>query len=96
MLKNHPNIFECFFKNYKKLSFFKKKLFFFTIYNEKNLRPEEKNIIKNIRNLFRLEKETKGIKNRLLRDIKNLFQDYYKPVTVNNSWSNNYIDWQQK
>ena len=26
----------------------------------KNLRPEEENIMKNIRNLFRLEKETKG------------------------------------
>ena len=40
----------------------------------KTLRPEEANIIKNIRNLFRLEKETKGIKDRILRDIKNLFQ----------------------
>ena len=40
----------------------------------KTLRPEEANIIKNIRTLFRLEKETKGIKDRILRDIKNLFQ----------------------
>ena len=41
----------------------------------KNLRPEEENIIKNIRNLFRLEKETKGIKDKILIDITNLFED---------------------
>ena len=29
---------------------------------------------KDIRNLFRLEKETKAIKNRILRDTKNLFE----------------------
>ena len=50
----------------------------------KNLSPEEENIIKNTRNLFRLEKETKGIKDRILRDIKNIFKDYYKPVRVKN------------
>ena len=30
--------------------------------------------IKDIRNLFRLEKETKAIKDRMLSDIKNLFE----------------------
>ena len=40
----------------------------------KNLGPEKENIIKNIRNLFRLEKETKGIKDKRLRDIKLFFQ----------------------
>ena len=30
--------------------------------------------VKDIRNLFRWEKETKGIKNRILGDIKNLFE----------------------
>ena len=59
----------------------------------KNLRPEEENITKNIRNLFRLEKETKGIKHKILRDIKNLFEKYYRPVRVNNFWSNNYIEY---
>ena len=71
----------------------------------KNVSPEEKNIIKNRRNLFRLkkelkytairdvrnifrrEKETKAIKARIPRDIKNLFEheeeeNYYKPVRV--------------
>ena len=49
--------------------------------------------MKDIRNLFTLEKETKAIKDRVLRDIKNLFEneeDYYKPVIVNNFRSNNY------
>ena len=40
----------------------------------KNLRPEDENIIKDIRNLFRLEKETKAINDRILRDIKNLLE----------------------
>ena len=83
-----------------------------------NRRPEEDKIIKDIINLFRLnkelnctairdirnqfrrEKETKAIKDRILRDIKNLFghekeeENYYKPVRVNNSWSNNYIEYE--
>ena len=52
--------------------------------------------IKDKRNPFRLEKETKAIKDRILRDIKNLFElegkNYYKPVRVNNLWSNNYTE----
>ena len=59
----------------------------------KNLGLEEENIIKNIRNLFTLGKETKGIKDEIFRDIKNLFDEYYKPVRVNNFWSNNYIEY---
>ena len=79
-----------------------------------NLRSEEEKIIKDlftlkkeqndtaikdIRNLFRLEKEVKGIKDIVLRNIKNLFEyekeeeNYYKPVRVNNFWSNNYTEY---
>ena len=52
-----------------------------------NPRLNKDNIIKNIRNLFRLEKETKAINDRILRDIKNRFEygqeeNYYKPVRV--------------
>ena len=80
-----------------------------------SLSLKEENLIKYIRNIFRLKnkelnytaikdirnpfrqkkKETKAIKDRTLRDIKNLFEDeeekedYYKPVRVNNFWSNN-------
>ena len=54
-------------------------------------------MVKDIRNLFRWEKETKAIKDRIFRDYKNLFEDeeenYHKPVTVNNFWSNNYIEY---
>ena len=41
--------------------------------------------IKDIRNLFRLKEETKAIKDKILRDIKYLFEheeeeeNYYKP-----------------
>ena len=62
------------------------------------LNLEEENIIKDIRNLFilrkdtrklRQEKETKVIKDRILRDIRNTFEhekakeNYYKPVKNN-------------
>ena len=56
--------------------------------------------IKDIISVSRKEKETKAIKNRILRDIKNFFEhekeeeNYYKPVRVSNFWSNNYIDYE--
>ena len=55
--------------------------------------------IKDIRNLSRLEKETKAIKDSILRDNKNLFEhkeerSYYKPVRVSNFWSNNYVQYE--
>ena len=50
--------------------------------------------IRDVRNLYRQEKETKAI----LRDIKNLFEheeeNCYEPVRVNNFWSNNYIEYE--
>ena len=55
--------------------------------------------IKHITNIFRLKKETKTTKDRILRDIKNLFehekeeQNYYKPVRVINFWRNKYIEY---
>ena len=61
--------------------------------------PEEEKIFQNLRNPFRQEKETKVIKDRILRDIKNLFEhkkeeNYYKPGRVNNFWSDSYIDYE--
>ena len=38
-----------------------------------NPRTEKENIIKDKRNLFRLGKEIKAVNDRILRDIKNLF-----------------------
>ena len=55
-------------------------------------------MIKDTRNLFRLKKENKAIKDRIIRDIKNRLEhdeeeDCYKPVRVGNFWSNNYIEY---
>ena len=60
---------------------------------------KNKNITKDIGNLFRQEKETKAIKDRVLRDIKHIFEheeeeNYYKPVKINNYWSNSYIEFE--
>ena len=55
--------------------------------------------VKDIRNLFRLKKEIKGTKDKVLRNIQNIFEygkeeeNYYKPVRVNNFWSNNYSEY---
>ena len=54
-----------------------------------SLSLEEENIIKGIGNIFRQEKETKAIKDRILSDKKNLFEHeeeekYYKPVRIHN------------
>ena len=57
--------------------------------------------IKDIRNLFRLEKENKAVKDVILRDIQNIFdndkkENYYKPVGVNIFSSNHYIEYESK
>ena len=52
-------------------------------------KQSEENIIKSIRNLFKLKNENKGIK-----DIWTLFKqkdDYFKPIRVGKFWNNNYI-----
>ena len=53
--------------------------------------------INNKRNHFRLEKESKSIKDKILRDIRNLFEqeeeNYYKPVRLSNFRGNNYIEY---
>ena len=45
---------------------------------------------KDIRNLSRLKKESEAIKDKIVRDIRNLLEheeeDYYKPVRVINFW----------
>ena len=45
-------------------------------------------------NILRLEKKNESTKDRIIRDVFNLFEnweDYYKPVRVDIFWSNNYI-----
>ena len=45
---------------------------------------------KDIRNLFRLKKEREAIKDKIVREIRNLLEheeeDYYKPMRVINFW----------
>ena len=61
-----------------------------------NKKQSKDNKIENIRNLFRLAKK-EAIKGKRIRDIKNLYKPekdtYYKPVRVNNCYSNNYIEY---
>ena len=49
--------------------------------------------MKNIRNIFKLKKEDKTIKDKILSDIRNLFElkneYYYKLIRVGNFYSNN-------
>ena len=50
----------------------------------KKQKQSEENVIKKIRNLFRLKTENEAIKDRITRDNKNIFEqqeeDYYKPA----------------
>ena len=79
------------------------------LWQEKDNRIED-NIIKDVRNLFRLireidkkkllrlKKENETIKYRVIRDIWNFFEYeeevYYKPVRVGDFWSSNYIEYE--
>ena len=59
---------------------------------------KKKKIIKDIIYRFRQEKEIKAISNRILRDIKNIFEheegNYYQLVKVNSFLSNNHIKYE--
>ena len=66
-----------------------------TVYGNKQ---SEENIVKSIRNLFKLKKENEEIKERIIRDIRKIFdqeeKDYYKPIRVGNFWNNNYTEYE--
>ena len=62
LLKNYlnylkENIFKCFFKKYNRLLFFEKNKFFSQHIIMESLNLKEENIIKVIRNFFRLKKK---------------------------------------
>ena len=91
------------FKEYNRV--FLKNNFFHNIFESLSLKEENKiKFIKNLfrlkkklnytaikdkRNIFRQEKETKAIKDRILRDINNL-----KHEEEENFWRNNYIEYE--
>ena len=68
-------------KDYSKLDPFK------TVYGGRKKQSKE-NIIKSIRNLSKLKKENEPIKDRIIRDIRALFEreekNNYKPIRPDN------------
>ena len=58
----------------------------------------ENKIIKNIKNLSKLQKENKVVEGRIIRDIKTLFEqqeeDYYKLEKVGKLWNYNYTEYE--
>ena len=63
----------------------------------KTQKQPKENIIKSIKYLFKLKKENEAIKDRIIREIRTLFEqedDYYKPIRVGNFWNNNYIEYE--
>ena len=67
-----------------------------TKYTKNTKKSEEENMIKNIRNLFKLEKENQAIKDKTMRDIKTFFEqqkaEYYKPVKFGEFWEKNILN----
>ena len=59
-------------------------------------KQSEDSILKNVRNFFRLKKENKVIKYRVIRDITNLFKQKRRSLQtkVGNFHSNNYIEYE--
>ena len=60
-------------------------------------KQSELNIIKSMKNLFKLEKENEAIKDSIIRDDRTLFEqqeekDYDKPIKVDSFLINNYIE----
>ena len=58
-------------------------------------KPRKLEIIKNVKNLFRLKRKIDAIKDRVIRDSRKLFEqeeNYYKPVRVDRFWNSNYIE----
>ena len=70
---------------------------FFSQHNDGKLKPWRKKYCQRYKKSFSTKKLTKTIKERTLRNIKNLFEheeeeSYYKLVRVSNFWSNNYME----
>ena len=69
-----------------------------TCLRHENNKKIKVNIIKYVRKLFRLKKENEAIKDRVIKNIRNLLdhkeEDYYKPVRLGISRSNNYIEYE--
>ena len=63
-------------------------------------KQSEENIIKTIRSLFKRKKENEEIEGRIIRYIREIFEqeekDYYEPtIRLVNFWNNNYIKYER-
>ena len=59
-------------------------------------KQSEENIIKSIRNIFKLKIENVAIKERIIGDVRTPLKQengYYKPIRVGNFWNKNYIEY---
>ena len=66
---------------------------------KKKIEKNKDRILRDIRQVFRLGKENKAIKDIILTNIRNLLENeeeekFYKPVRVRNFWSNNNIEFE--
>ena len=66
---------------------------------KKKIEKNKDRILRDIRQVFRLGKENKAIKDIILTNIRNLLENeqeekFYKPVCVRNFWSNNNIEYE--
>ena len=68
-------------KNY--LNYLKDSIYLWNIIMMECLSLVEDNIMKDLRNVFRQEKETKAIKDRILRDINNFLSMKKKKNIIN-------------
>ena len=68
-------------KNY--LNYLTDSIYLWNIIMMECLSLVEDNIIKDLRNLFSQEKETKAIKDRILRDINNFLSMKNKKIIIN-------------
>lgn len=71
------------------------KLIQFTIEKETDIVKKESDIIRDTRHIFTLKRENKAIKDRVIVDIRALFEseeDDYEPIKTKGAFNNNYID----
>ena len=67
---------------------------------EIEMKAIEDNIIKDIKNLFRLKRKNNVIEDTTIRDKRTLFEsveeDYHEPVRIGNAFSNSCIEYEGK
>ena len=71
------------------------KLIQFTIEKDTDIVKKESDTIRDTRNIFTLKRENKAIKDRVIVDIRALFEseeDDYEPIKTKGAFNNNYID----